>query len=468
MTYACDFAGERHRFDSLAAVMACASPARSGDELAGLAAHSAAQRVAARAVLADLPLRHFLNVALVPYESDEVTRLIIDSHDAAAFAPLASMTVGDLRDWLLLPAIDCTALAAVARGLTPEMVAAVSKLMRNQDLIVVAQKVRVVTAFRNTIGLAEHLSTRLQPNHPADDPRGIAAAVLDGLIHGVGDAVIGINPASDSVPGALRLLTMLDDLRQRYAIPTQTCVLTHVTNTLEIIARGGPVDLVFQSVAGSEAANRGFGIDLALLREAHAAALDLGRGSVGRNVMYFETGQGAALSANAHHAVDQQTMEARAYAVARAFDPLLVNTVVGFIGPEYLYDGKQIIRAALEDHFCGKLLGLPMGCDVCYTNHAEADQDDMDVLMTVLTVAGCTFLICVPGNDDVMLSYQSLSYHDALTLRAMTGVRPAPEFAEWLAAMDLIAPDGSIRALGAAALVRRLDTSGLDASGLVV
>ena len=465
MVYRSDFGGERHSFGTLAAVLAAASPMRSGDALAGLAADSAARRVAARAVLADLPLRHFLDVALVPYEDDEVTRLILDSHDAPAFAPLAAMTVGDLRDWLLLPQTDAPALAGVARGLTPEMVAAVSKLMRNQDLIVVAQKVRVITAFRNTIGLAGRLSTRLQPNHPADDPRGIAAAVLDGLIHGVGDAVIGINPATDSVPGALRLLTMLDDVRQRYAIPTQTCVLTHVTNAIEIIARGGPVDLVFQSIAGSEVANRGFGIDLALLREAQDAALGLGRGEVGHNVMYFETGQGAALSANGHHGIDQQTMEARAYGVARAFDPLLVNTVVGFIGPEYLYDGKEIIRAALEDHFCGKLLGLPMGCDACYTNHAEADQDDMDTLMTVLTVAGCTFLICVPGNDDVMLSYQSLSYHDALALRAMTGVRAAPEFEAWLAQMDLVAPDGSIRALdgGAAGLVHRLIGSGLAA-----
>jgi len=465
MVYRSDFGGERHSFGTLAAVLAAASPMRSGDALAGLAADSAARRVAARAVLADLPLRHFLDVALVPYEDDEVTRLILDSHDAQAFAPLAGMTVGDLRDWLLLPQTDAPALAGVARGLTPEMVAAVSKLMRNQDLIVVAQKVRVITAFRNTIGLAGRLSTRLQPNHPADDPRGIAAAVLDGLIHGVGDAVIGINPATDSVPGALRLLTMLDDVRQRYAIPTQTCVLTHVTNAIEIIARGGPVDLVFQSIAGSEVANRGFGIDLALLREAQDAALGLGRGEVGHNVMYFETGQGAALSANGHHGIDQQTMEARAYGVARAFDPLLVNTVVGFIGPEYLYDGKEIIRAALEDHFCGKLLGLPMGCDACYTNHAEADQDDMDTLMTVLTVAGCTFLICVPGNDDVMLSYQSLSYHDALALRAMTGVRAAPEFEAWLAQMDLVTPDGSIRALdgGAAGLVHRLIGSGLAA-----
>ncbi len=465
MTYVCDFAGERHLFTSLAQVMACASPARSGDALAGLVAQSAAQRVAARAVLADLPLQHFLSTVLVPYETDEVTRLIIDSHDPVAFAPLSAMTVGDLRDWLIRPETDGALLAAVARGLTPEMVAAVSKLMRNQDLIIVAQKVQVVTAFRNTIGLPGRMSTRLQPNHPADDPRGIAAAVLDGLIHGVGDAVIGINPATDSVPGALRLITMLDDVRERYAIPTQTCVLTHVTNSLEIMARGAPVDLVFQSVAGSQAANRGFGIDLALLKEAHDAALSLGRGTIGRNVMYFETGQGAALSADAHHGVDQQTMEARAYAVARAFDPLLVNTVVGFIGPEYLYDGKEIIRAALEDHFCGKLLGLPMGCDACYTNHAEADQDDMDTLMTVLTVAGCTFLICVPGNDDVMLSYQSLSYHDALALRTMFGVRAAPEFEAWLGAMDLVASDGSIRALadGAMGLVHRLGNADIAA-----
>lgn len=449
MRYQSDLGGERHVFASLAQVMACASPARSGDELAGLAAQSAAQRVAARMVLADLPLRHFLDEVLVPYEADEVTRLIIDSHDAAAFAPVAHLTVGGLRDWLLETTTDAAALSAVARGLTPEMVAAVSKLMRNQDLIAVARKARVVTAFRNTIGLEGRLATRLQPNHPADDPRGIAAAVFDGLLLGVGDAVIGINPATDSVPGAATLIHMLDDLRQAYAIPTQTCVLTHITNALEIIARGAPVDLVFQSIAGSEAANRGFGVDLAVLREAHDAALSLGRGTVGRNVMYFETGQGAALSANAHHGVDQQTMETRAYAVARAFDPLLVNTVVGFIGPEYLYDGKQIIRAGLEDHFCGKLLGVPMGVDVCYTNHAEADQDDMDTLMTLLTVAGCSFLICVPGSDDVMLSYQSLSHHDALMLRATMGVRPAPEFEAWLDSMGMLDAHGQVRALDA-------------------
>lgn len=427
--------------------MASASPARSGDELAGLAAASAAERMAARAVLADLPLTRFLNEVLVPYEEDEVTRLIIDTHDERAFAPIAHLTVGGFRDWLLSNEVGAEALSAVAPALTPEMVAAVSKLMRNQDLIAVASKTRVTKAFRTTVGLPGRLSTRLQPNHPTDDLRGVAASVLDGLLFGAGDATIGINPATDNVPNAIELMKMLDELRLRYDIPTQTCVLTHVTNSIEIINRNAPLDLVFQSVAGSEAANQGFGINLAILKEAHEAALSLKRGTIGDNVMYFETGQGAALSANAHHGIDQQTMEVRAYAVARAFDPLLVNTVVGFIGPEYLYDGKQIIRAGLEDHFCGKLLGLPMGCDVCYTNHAEADQDDMDVLMTLLTNAGCTFLIMVPGSDDIMLNYQSLAYHDILYLRSVLGVRAAPEFEAWLERMNMVAPDGGIREL---------------------
>ncbi len=427
--------------------MASASPARSGDELAGLAAASAAERMAARAVLADLPLTRFLNEVLVPYEEDEVTRLIIDTHDERAFAPISHLTVGGFRDWLLSNEVGAEALSAVAPGLTPEMVAAVSKLMRNQDLIAVASKTRVTKAFRTTVGLPGRLSTRLQPNHPTDDLRGVAASVLDGLLFGAGDATIGINPATDNVPNAIELMKMLDELRLRYDIPTQTCVLTHVTNSIEIINRNAPLDLVFQSVAGSEAANQGFGINLAILKEAHEAALSLKRGTIGDNVMYFETGQGAALSANAHHGIDQQTMEVRAYAVARAFDPLLVNTVVGFIGPEYLYDGKQIIRAGLEDHFCGKLLGLPMGCDVCYTNHAEADQDDMDVLMTLLTNAGCTFLIMVPGSDDIMLNYQSLAYHDILYLRSVLGVRAAPEFEAWLERMNMVAPDGGIREL---------------------
>jgi len=443
--YSTNFGGETYRFPDLKAVLACASPKRSGDELAGLAAQSDAQRVAARAVLADLPLREFLNEALIPYETDEVTRLIMDSHDAAAFAPVSHLTVGGFRDWLLGYEADSAALAALAPGLTPEMVAATSKLMRNQDLIAVGRKCQVVTKFRNTVGLPGRLSTRLQPNHPTDDLRGIAASTLDGLLYGTGDAVIGINPATDNVPNCLALLEMLDGLRQRYDIPTQTCVLTHVTNVIEVMNRGGAVDLVFQSIAGSETANAGFGINLAILREAQEAALALGRGTVGTDLMYFETGQGAALSADGHFGIDQQTIEARAYAVARAFKPLLVNTVVGFIGPEYLFDGKQIIRAGLEDHFCGKLLGVPMGCDVCYTNHAEADQDDMDTLMTLLTAAGVTFVITVPGADDVMLNYQSLSYHDLLYLRATFGVRPAPEFAAWLEKMDMVDRAGRMK-----------------------
>jgi len=452
--FATSYGGETFRFPDLKTVLACASPRRSGDELAGLAAGSDAQRVAARAVLADLPLTVFLEEPLIPYETDEVTRLIFDRHDAAAFKRVAHLTVGGLRDWLLSYEADALALAALAPGLMPEMVAGVSKLMRNQDLIAVARKCVVVTRFRNTLGLAGRLSSRLQPNHPTDDLRGVAASTLDGLLYGVGDAVIGINPATDSVQNCISLLDMLDGLRTRYEIPTQTCVLTHVTNAIEVMNAGGAMDLVFQSIAGSESANAGFGINLNVLREAREAALALGRGTVGNDVMYFETGQGAALSADAHFGLDQQTIETRAYAVAREFKPLLVNTVVGFIGPEYLYDGKQIIRAGLEDHFCGKLLGVPMGCDVCYTNHAEADQDDMDTLMTLLTVAGVTFVIAVPGADDVMLNYQSLSYHDILYLRATFGVKPAPEFEAWLEKMELVNKAGRMRV--AAPLMQRL------------
>jgi ethanolamine ammonia-lyase large subunit len=421
-----------YRFRDLKDVMAKATPPRSGDYLAGLAAASGEERVAAQMTLAALPLTIFLNDLLAPYESDEISRLIIDDHDAAAFAPIAHLTVGDFRDWLLGDAADETVLAAVAPGITPEMAAAVSKIMRIQDLILVAKKCRVITRFRNTIGLPGSLSTRLQPNHPTDDASGIAASILDGLLYGSGDAVIGINPASDNVPQVIRIVGMLGDIIERYQIPTQSCVLTHVTNTIEAINRGAPVDLVFQSIAGTEGANRSFGIDLKLLDEARAAALSLNRGTIGDNVMYFETGQGSALSANAHHGIDQQTCEARAYAVARKFKPLLVNSVVGFIGPEYLYDGKQIIRAGLEDHFCAKLMGLPMGCDVCYTNHAEADQNDMDVLLTLLGTAGCNFVMGVPGSDDIMLNYQSTSFHDALYLRRVLGLKPAPEFDAWL------------------------------------
>lgn len=429
-------------FRDLKDLMAKASPARSGDLLAGLAAHSAEERVAAQMTLAALPLSTFLNHPVVAYESDEVTRLIVDGHDARAFATFGDLTVGDFRNWLLGTQTDSAALARAATGITPEMAAAVSKIMRVQDLVLVARKCRVVTRFRNTLGLENRMATRLQPNHPTDDATGIAASILDGLLYGSGDAVIGINPATDNLAQVMALVGMLDAIIDQYAIPTQSCVLTHVTNTIEAINRGAPVDLVFQSIAGTEAANAGFGISLALLAQAHSAALSLGRGTVGDNVMYFETGQGSALSANAHHGVDQQTCEARAYAVARAFRPLLVNSVVGFIGPEYLYDGKQIIRAGLEDHFCAKLLGLPMGCDVCYTNHAEADQDDMDVLLTMLGAAGCNFVMGVPGSDDIMLNYQSTSFHDALYVRQVLGLRAAPEFDDWLRRAGIFDGDG--------------------------
>ena len=434
--------GERHCFPSLAALMAQATPLRSGDQLAGLAADSQARRVAAQCALADLPLKEFLTEAVVPYEADEVTRLIQDTHDAAAFQPVAHLTVGGFRDWLLSDAATTEALAALAPGLTPEMVAAASKLCRLQDLMVVAARVQVVTRFRSTIGLPGRLSTRLQPNHPADDPRGIAASILDGLLLGSGDACIGVNPASDSPDRTHALLCLLDEIRRTLAIPTQTCVLAHVTTMLDLMRRGSPVDLVFQSVAGTEAANAGFGISLALLDEAHAAAEAQ---HPGVNAMYFETGQGSALSAGAHHGVDQQTLEARAYAVARRYRPLLVNTVVGFIGPEYLFDGKQITRAGLEDHFCGKLLGLPMGVDVCYTNHAEADGDDADTLLALLAAAGVTFVMGVPGADDIMLGYQSTSFHDALAMRELLGRRPAPEFEAWLQEQGLLDHAGRVR-----------------------
>jgi ethanolamine ammonia-lyase large subunit len=435
----------RYVFDDLKTLLARASPDRSGDRLAGVAARSGEERVAARMALADVPLADFRRHDLVPYDDDEVTRLIHDTHDAGAFAAVASLTVGEFRDWLLAHETTTERLAALAPGLTPEMAAAVSKLMRNQDLIAVARKVSVVTKFNNTIGLPGRLSARLQPNHPTDDARGIAASIVDGLLYGSGDAVIGINPATDNVATVSSLLTMIDEIRRRWDIPTQSCVLAHVTTTLKAMEQGAPVDLVFQSVAGSEAANKSFGVDLALLREAREAALALKRGALGDNVMYFETGQGAALSAGAHHGVDQQTMETRAYAVARHFKPLLVNSVVGFIGPEYLFDGKQITRAGLEDHFCGKLLGLPMGVDVCYTNHADADQDDMDNLLTLLAVAGCTYVMGVPGADDVMLSYQSTSFHDALYVREALNLRPAPEFEAWLLRMGILDDKGLVR-----------------------
>ena len=447
-------AGHTYEFGSLSDLLAKATPARSGDVLAGCAAQSEAERVAAQCVLADLPLAVFLQEQVVAYEDDDVTRLILDTHDPQALAPVAGLTVGELREWLLVRAAerDESAISALAPGLTPEMAAATSKLMRNADLIAVARRTRVVTGLRGTLGLPGRLASRLQPNHPTDDAVGVTASLLDGLLHGCGDAVIGINPATDSAAQTKALLELIDAVITRYDIPTQSCVLAHVTTTLRVLEAGAPVDLVFQSVAGTQGGNRGFGVTLGLLAEAQAGALALGRGTVGRNVTYFETGQGSALSADAHRGVDgrpvdQQTLECRAYAVARHFDPLLVNTVVGFIGPEYLYDGKQVIRAGLEDHFCGKLLGLPMGVDVCYTNHTDVDGDDTDTLTLLLGAAGCSFVIAVPGSDDVMLHYQSLSFQDVLTARQVLDLRPAPEFEAWLARMDLLDDAGRVREL---------------------
>ena len=435
--------GRTYRFDDLKMLLAKASPARSGDALAGIAAESELERSAAKFALADVPLKHFLDEAVVPYEDDDVTRLIFDTHDKRAFAPVSHLSVGQLREWLLKETQTAASLSELSRGLMPEMVAAVSKLMRNQDLILSASRCNVVTRFRSTIGLPGTMAVRLQPNHPTDDPQGVLASVIDGILYGSGDAVIGINPASDSVAAAIKLLRLLDDFRLRFDAPVQSCVLTHITNTMKAIEQGAPVDLVFQSIAGTQKANESFGVTLSLLREAEEAALSLGRGTVGANCMYFETGQGSALSASANFGVDQQTCEARAYAVARMCRPLLVNTVVGFIGPEYLYDSKQIIRAGLEDHFCGKLLGLPMGCDVCYTNHAEADQDDMDTLLTLLAVAGVNFIMGVPGADDIMLNYQSTSFHDALYVRSVLGKKRAPEFEAWLRAMQIVDDAGN-------------------------
>jgi ethanolamine ammonia-lyase large subunit len=432
---------EVFKFSSLADLMAKASPLRSGDVLAGVAAASEKERAVAQLCLADVPLKRFLNEALVPYEDDEVTRLILDEHDGQNFKKISHLTIGDFRNYLLSDACDEIMIQSLHKAITPEMAAAVSKIMRNQDLIFVAKKCQVITRFRNTIGLQGHFSTRLQPNHPTDDMSGIAASMLDGLLYASGDAVIGINPATDNVQQCTMLLNMIDEVIQHYEIPTQSCVLTHVTNTIECIENGAPVDLVFQSIAGTQATNDSFGFNLGTLQEAQDAALTLNRGTVGNNVMYFETGQGSSLSANANHGLDQQTCEARAYGVARKFNPFLVNTVVGFIGPEYLYDGKQIIRAGLEDHFCGKLLGLPMGCDVCYTNHAEADQNDMDNLLTLLANAGCSFVMGIPGSDDIMLNYQTTSFHDALYIRKLLGLRPAPEFEDWLKKMEIMGND---------------------------
>jgi len=446
MSYQTTIGGKVYRFDDLKTLLAKASPFRTGDALAGLFAESYEERVAAQITLADVPLKVFLSELIIPYESDEVTRLIIDSHNEAAFSLISHLTVGELRDWLLMDETTTSILKSIEAGLTPEMVAAVSKIMRNQDLIAVAKKCEVITHFRNTIGLKGHFSTRLQPNHPTDDPKGVAASIIEGLLYGSGDACIGINPATDSPSHVMSLLRMIDQLRQQFDIPMQSCVLSHITTTLELINKNkeAPIDLCFQSIGGTELTNTSFGVSLSLIEEAYQATLSLKRGTIGNNVMYFETGQGSALSANAHHGVDQQTCEARAYAIARKFKPLLVNSVVGFIGPEYLYDGKQIIRAALEDHFCAKLLGLPMGMDVCYTNHAEADQDDMDNLLTLLGVAGCNFIMGIPGSDDIMLNYQSTSFHDALYLRKVLGLKTAPEFELWLIKQGIVDAKGQL------------------------
>jgi ethanolamine ammonia-lyase large subunit len=446
----------RYAFQDLKTVLARASPFRSGDVLAGVAARDAAERVAAQRALAEVPLKAFLAEPVTPYESDDVTRLILDGHNAHAFSPVAHRTVGDFRDWLLSDAVDTGTLTALAPGLTPEMAAAVSKVMRLQDLVLVASKCEVVSRFRNTLGIRGRMSTRLQPNHPTDDLKGVAASILDGLFLGAGDAVIGINPVSENLERYIELTALVDRIRSQLQIPTQSCVLGHVTTALAAMERGAPVDLVFQSIGGTEATNQSFGVTLSMLGEARQAALALGRGTVGDQVMYFETGQGSALSADANFGVDQQTLEARAYGVARAFSPLLVNTVVGFIGPEYLADGKQITRAGIEDHFCGKLLGLPMGCDVCYTVHADADQDDVDTLLTLLGVAGCNYIMGVPGSDDVMLNYQSTSFHDALYVRRVLGKRPAPEFEAWLERIGLVDADGRLQQLDLPAIFRPL------------
>lgn len=428
-------------FKTLGNLLAKASPARSADELAGIAASSQTERVLAQICLADVALKNFINEELIPSSIDEVSRLIEKQFDAHAFKKIAHLTVGSFRDYLLDYKTTTADITLLAYALTPEMVAAVSKIMRNQDLIAVAKKCEVITKFRTTMGLKGHLGVRLQPNHPTDDKKGIALSILDGLCLGAGDAMIGINPASDSPATIEKIVYMLDDLRLKLAIPTQSCLLTHVSTQIDLLKKKAPIDLVFQSIAGTEITNNGFGVTLSMLRDAHNMAREQHRGILGSNVMYFETGQGSALSANGHHNIDAQTCEARAYAVAREFSPFLVNSVVGFIGPEYLYDGKQIIRAGLEDHFCAKLLGVPMGCDVCYTNHAQADQNDMDTLLTLLGVAGCNFIMGVPGSDDIMLNYQSTSYHDALYLRSTLGLKPAPEFFQWLTAMNIMDTD---------------------------
>ncbi|MGA3104835.1 MAG: ethanolamine ammonia-lyase subunit EutB [Terriglobales bacterium] len=432
---------EHFHFPDLRTLFAKANEEKSGDHLAGIAARSDRERVAAKRKLADLPLQEIVNRPLIDPDDDDVTRLILDTYDRQAFHSIASMTVGEFREFLLDDATAESQLRPIQNAIIPEIAAAVAKLMSNKDLVLAAAKIRNVTRCRNTMGERGVLGIRAQPNHPTDDIGGILLSAFEGLLYGCGDAVIGVNPATDSVETVSAILHALQRLVDAYKIPTQTCVLAHITTQLAALERGSPVDLLFQSVAGTEAANRSFGITLSMLREGHDKIRAHHRQRdtpwVGDNAMYFETGQGSALSAEAHHGLDQLTLEARAYGVARTFQPFLVNSVVGFIGPEYLYDERQIIRAGLEDHFMGKLLGLPMGCDVCYTNHAAADQNSADNLLLLLSAAGCNYFMGVPCSDDVMLNYQSTSYHDALAARRLFNLRPAPEFLTWLQNMGI-------------------------------
>jgi ethanolamine ammonia-lyase large subunit len=436
MPYQTTVRSEHFPFADLREVLARANEEKSGDSLAGLAARTERERVAAKLVLADIRLSEIVDQPLIDPDHDDVSRLILDTLDQDAFRPFRALTVGEFREYLLDDGVGEEPLHALRWAITPEVAAAVAKLMSNKDLVLVAGKIRNVTRCRNTMGQRGVLGIRIQPNHPADDLGGILLAAVDGLLFGCGDAVIGVNPATESVDTVTAILHGLDRLMSACGAPTQACCLAHITTQLACLERGAPVDLLFQSVAGTQAANASFGITLSLLREGRERVLEHHRNRdipwVGDQVMYFETGQGSALSADAHHGVDQLTLEARAYGVARTLDPFLVNSVVGFIGPEYLANERQIIRAGLEDHFLGKLLGLPMGCDVCYTNHAAADQNSADNLLLLLAAAGCNYFMGVPCADDVMLNYQSTSYHDAATVRKIFGLRPAPEFLAWL------------------------------------
>ena len=455
MIYQTTIRGEHFHFADLREVFARANEEKSGDNLAGLAARTERERVAAKLVLADVPLGDIVDRPLIDPDHDDVSRLLLDTQDHEAFRALRALTVGEFREYLLDDRMGEEQLHGLHGALTPEVAAAVAKLMSNKDLVLVAAKIRNVTRCRNTMGQGGVLGIRIQPNHPADDLGGILLAAVDGLLFGCGDAVIGVNPATESVDTVAAILRGLERLISACGVPTQACCLAHLTTQLACLERGAPVDLLFQSVAGTQAANASFGISLALLREGRERVLEHHRSRdvvwAGQNALYFETGQGSALSAEAHHGVDQLTLEARAYGVARAFDPFLVNSVVGFIGPEYLADERQIIRAGLEDHFMGKLLGLPMGCDVCYTNHAAADQNSADNLLLLLAAAGCNYFMGVPCADDVMLNYQSTSYHDAATVRKIFGLRPAPEFLAWLEEREIFrnqdsaCADGTVR-----------------------